>query len=114
MPCETFTSYALLRSLLNSGSEVDVAQAVAYGRRIKVYPLAEADDPPETVFVDGSDVVFDATIPYDRRFFQSLDRVIQREPWLARDRAHDRHHQGRGHQKGRDIRFLRGAPGHPR
>jgi hypothetical protein len=87
MPCETYTSYALLRSLLNSGSDADVAQAVAYGRRIRVYPLSQADDPPATVFVDASDVVFDATIPYDRRFFESLDRVIQREPWLPRDRA---------------------------
>jgi hypothetical protein len=31
--------------------------------------------------------VFDATIPYDRRFFESLDRMIQREPWLTRDKA---------------------------
>ncbi len=26
-------------------------------------------------------------IPYDVRFFQSLDRVVQIEPWLARDRV---------------------------
>jgi hypothetical protein len=28
-----------------------------------------------------------ATIPYDLRFFKSLDRIVQREPWLARDKA---------------------------
>ena len=32
-------------------------------------------------------VVFDGTICYDRRFFQSLDRTVQREPWLTRDKA---------------------------
>jgi len=32
-------------------------------------------------------VVFDNTIPYDLRFFQSLDRVVQREPWQQRDKA---------------------------
>ena len=31
--------------------------------------------------------MFDVTIPYDVRFFQSLDRMIQIEPWLERDRA---------------------------
>jgi hypothetical protein len=31
-------------------------------------------------FVDVIDVVYDATIPYDVRFFQSLNRVVQIEP----------------------------------
>jgi hypothetical protein len=41
---------------------------------------------PATTFVDAIDVVYDSTIPYDLRFFQSLDRVVQVEPWLARDK----------------------------
>jgi hypothetical protein len=32
-------------------------------------------------------VVFDSTIPYDTRFFQSLDRMVQSQPWLERDKA---------------------------
>ena len=39
-----------------------------------------------TTFVDAIDVVYDSTIPYDLRFFQSLDRVVQMEPWLPRDK----------------------------
>jgi hypothetical protein len=31
--------------------------------------------------------VFDATIPYDLRYFQSLDRIVQTEPWLERDKV---------------------------
>jgi hypothetical protein len=53
---------------------------------MKVYPLSQAANPPPTVFVDAIDVVYDSTIPYDLRFFQSLDRVVQMEPWLARDK----------------------------
>ena len=30
---------------------------------------------------------YDSTIPYDLRFFQSLDRFVQREPWLTRDKV---------------------------
>jgi hypothetical protein len=37
--------------------------------------------------VDAIDTVFDATIPYDLRLYQSLDRMVQDEPWLLRDKA---------------------------
>lgn len=84
---DTYTGYALLRSILRSTSDHDVARAIAYGKRIKLYPLSTAGDRPQTVFLDAIDVVFDATIPYERRFFTALDRVIQREPWLTRDKA---------------------------
>ncbi len=87
MPSDTYSGYALLRSILDSGSQAGVARAVAYARRVKLYPLSQAADPPPTVFTDAIDVVFDATIPYDRRFFESLDRMVQREPWLTRDKA---------------------------
>jgi hypothetical protein len=82
-----YQGYALLRSILRTGSDTDVKAAVAYGKRIKLYPLSQAANPPETVFVDAIGVVYDSTIPYDLRFFQSLDRFVQHEPWLTRDKA---------------------------
>ncbi|HEY6293545.1 MAG TPA: DUF1254 domain-containing protein [Terriglobia bacterium] len=82
----SYEGYGLFRSILRSGS-TDVAKAVAYGKRIKVYPLSQAAHPQETSFVDALDVVFDSTIPYDLRFFQSLDRMVQNEPWQTRDKA---------------------------
>ncbi len=42
---------------------------------------------PRQLFVDGVGIVIDGTIPYDVRFFQSLDRMLQIEPWIERDRA---------------------------
>jgi hypothetical protein len=87
MPSENYEGYALLRSILKSGSDKDVAKAVAYGKRIKLYPLSQAANPQPTIFVDAIDSVFDATIPYDLRLYQSLDRVVQHEPWLTRDKA---------------------------
>ena len=70
-----------------SHSDADVAKAVAYGKRIKVYPLSQAANPPPTVFTDVADVEFDSTIRYDASFFSSLNRIVQSEPWLDRDRA---------------------------
>ena len=84
---DTYEGYALLRSIPESGSEAHIAKAVAYGKRIRLYPLSEAAQPPRTIFVDLVDVVYDSTIPYDMRFFQSLNRIVQAEPWLERDKA---------------------------
>ena len=90
LPSMTYQGYALLRSILQSGSDADVAKAVAYARRIELYPLSQAAKPPATTFVDAIDVVYDSTIPYDLRFFQSLDRIVQIEPWLSRPHIFER------------------------
>lgn len=87
LPSQTFQGFALLRSIVKSGSDADIAKAVAYGKHIKLYPLSRATSPPQTVFVDMVNVVFDSTIPYDMRFFQSLDRMVQSQPWLERDKV---------------------------
>jgi hypothetical protein len=87
LPSDTYQGYALLRSIPTSGGEADVAKAVAYGKRIRLYPLSEATQPPPTIFVDVVDLVYDSTIPYDLRFFESLNEIVQAEPWLERDKA---------------------------
>jgi hypothetical protein len=84
---DTFSGFALLRSNLASHSDADVAKSVAYGKQIKVYPLAQGPNAPPTNFTDAYDVLFDSTIPYDASFYRSLDRVVQNEPWIDRDRA---------------------------
>lgn len=83
----TFGTYALFRSNLKSHSDADVARSIEYGRKVRVYPLSQAADPPETVFTDVKDVVFDSTIKYDASFYEHLDRIVQAEPWFDRDRA---------------------------
>jgi hypothetical protein len=87
LPSMTYQGYALLRSILQSGSDADVARAVAYAQKIRFYPLSQAGKPPATTFVDAINVVYNSTIPYDVRFFQSLDRIVQAEPWLSRDKV---------------------------
>jgi hypothetical protein len=84
---DTFTGYGLIRSNLDSHDEADVAKAVAYGKKMKVYLLSQESNQPPTVFTDAKDVIYDATIRYDSTFFRNLDRIVQYEPWLDRDRA---------------------------
>src|SRR6476469_5374902 len=66
---DTFGGYALFHSNLASRVDEDVKKAEAYGKRLKVYPLSQVAAPPDTKFTDAKDVVYDATIPYDLRFF---------------------------------------------
>jgi hypothetical protein len=84
---DTFGGYMLFRANLKSHSAADVDAAIAYGKRMKIYPLAQAAKPPATIFTDVKDVDFDSTIRYDASFFNNLDRMVQNEPWLQRDRA---------------------------
>jgi len=103
LPCDTFTGYALLRSIPKSGSDADVARAVAYGKRIRVYPLSQAAKPSATKFIDVVDIVYDSTIRYDVSFFESLNRVIQTEPWLTRDKVMIDYLKSIGIEKGKPF-----------
>lgn len=88
MPSDTYRGFAILRSNLKSTSDTDIDKAVAYGKRVKFYPLSAANKGGgETKFVDVYDKPFDSTIPYDSRYFEVLNRFVQTEPWLARDKA---------------------------
>src|SRR5262249_9096515 len=84
---DTLGGYMLLRSNLKSHSDADVQAAIAYGKRMKVYPFAQAANPPATAFVDVKDADFDSTIRYDASFFENLNRIVQEEPWIDRDRV---------------------------
>ncbi|MBX9799288.1 MAG: DUF1254 domain-containing protein [Burkholderiaceae bacterium] len=85
LPSETYRGFVILRSNFKSRSDVDIKSAVDHGKRVKVYPLG--GNPDATVFVDAYDQPFDATIPYDASFFELLNRFVQQEPWLTRDKV---------------------------
>jgi hypothetical protein len=87
MPSSVYTGYAILRSNRTNGSKEDIARAVDYGKKIKIYPYSQAENPPRTIFVDLLQTAFGNTIPYDIHFFESLNSFVQREPWLTRDKA---------------------------
>jgi hypothetical protein len=57
LPSATYTGFVIPRSNLKGGSDADIAKAVAYGKRVKFYPLSQAVKPPETKFVDAIDGV---------------------------------------------------------
>jgi hypothetical protein len=100
---DTNAGYALLRSNLKSHSDADIATSVAYGKRIRLYPLSRATNPAQTTFIDASTVLYDSAIPYDARYFAALSRFIARESWLARDRVMIEQLQSIGIAKGKTF-----------
>ncbi len=65
-----------------------IQDAVAYVREhLRVYPLAEVNDPPETVFLDATGKKWDTLPYYDLSFFRDLWNVVQYEPIRERDKA---------------------------
>ncbi len=104
MPSSTYTGFVILRSNLTDGSEKDIARAVEYGKKVKIYPYAQAAKPPQTVFIDLLEVDFSNTIPYDLHFFELLNQFVQREPWLTRDQAMIDQLKTIGIVKGKDFK----------
>jgi len=82
---KTYGSYTLLRSILAGRSEGDVLAGDALVKQVKIYPLSKAGNPSEPRFVDMTDKLYNAIVPYDDSFYVSLARVINEEPVQSRD-----------------------------
>ena len=82
---KTYGSYTLIRSILASRSEADVRAGDTLVKQVRVYPLSQAGNPPEPRFVDMTGKLYNAVIPYDDSFYDSLARVINEEPAQSRD-----------------------------
>ena len=84
---DTYQCYGLIRSVLPQRHR----RRHRAGRRLRpahrALPPRRGRRPPDTAWVDACGPSFDAAIPYDLRFFQALDRIVQAEPWLDRDRV---------------------------
>ncbi|WP_202409529.1 DUF1254 domain-containing protein [Hufsiella arboris] len=83
----TYLGYSLLRVVLKSPGEKGITDAVAYARRIKLYPFSQAGKSPKTTWLDASGKEFNSLIPYDFNFYESLNRVVQDDIWLTKDQA---------------------------
>src|SRR6267154_4170117 len=81
----TYNGYALYRAIRNGTTDADAAAALALVKKLRVYPLAQAANPPEQRFIDIYGKTFDGIANFDESFFESLNRVVQEEPVLPRD-----------------------------
>ncbi len=63
------------------------ADAYAYSKTLKMYPLADAASPKPTRFVDGSSGRYPTLPFYDLQAFQDIYDVVSVEPVRARDKV---------------------------
>ncbi|MEU7023859.1 DUF1254 domain-containing protein [Streptomyces sp. NPDC046203] len=87
LQCDTVHGYALLRSIPLDGSRTAVDNAVKYAQRIALYPYAADGTATPAPWIDALGHLYDTAIRYDTGFFDTLDTMVQAEPWLDRDRA---------------------------
>src|SRR6195952_2888254 len=76
----TYNGYSLLRAIPAGSTDADVAAALALVKKLRVYPLAQAANPPEQRFIDIHGKTFDGVPSFDESFFVSLNRMVQEEP----------------------------------
>jgi hypothetical protein len=65
--------------------EGDMTSVMTMLRRMRVYSLMHAVNPPEQRFIDMSGRLFDGAVRFDDTFFDSLARMVGEEPMRTRD-----------------------------
>jgi hypothetical protein len=73
-------------------------------KKLRVYPLAQAANPPNQRFIDIYGKTFDGIASFDESFFESLNRMVQEEPVLPRDVIMMGMLKSIGIEKGKDFK----------
>jgi hypothetical protein len=74
----SWVNWLLLRGFLKDGKPDFSSQLFRKG--LKIYPLAQAANPPEMEFLNGSGKAFNTVHSSDYNFYEELHAVIDREP----------------------------------
>jgi hypothetical protein len=82
---DTYNGYSFLRAIPATTSPGDIAKAIGLVKKIRVYALARAVDPPAQRHIDMSGKLLDGIVRYDDTFYDSLARIVSEEPVQDRD-----------------------------
>ncbi len=82
---KTYNGYSILRTIPKTSSPEDVTEAIDLVKKIRMYPLAQATNPPKQHFIDMADKLFDAVARFDITFYESLARMVNDEPIQTQD-----------------------------
>lgn len=74
----TFGNWIIWRGFLKDGSTEDAVKATQ--EKFKLYPLSQAENPPEMTFVNVSGKEFNTIHVMDARMFEEINNVVQAEP----------------------------------
>ena len=74
----SYSNWVILRGLIKDGKP-DAANKM-FTEGLKIYPLSQADNPPEMEFLSGSTKIFNTIHANTYEFYEELHAVIDREP----------------------------------
>jgi hypothetical protein len=75
----TNNGFAILRAIIPNASQENIDKAAAFAKKIKVYPLAQADNPPKNNYVDIYGKIMEGTPVLDETIYAELNEIIQEE-----------------------------------
>jgi hypothetical protein len=101
---QTWGGFWLLRTIPNSTSESDVANAIALIKKIRMYPLTQAANPPEQRFIDAAGKLWDGYPRMDESFYAVLAKMVNEETALPRDLAMMNILRSLGIEKGKEFK----------
>jgi len=85
---ETYYGFSILRPILAGGATPEnLAKATALTKQIKIYPLAEVDNPPKNKYVDLYGILLEMTPKLDGSIYKEIHAMIEEEVVLDRDLA---------------------------
>jgi hypothetical protein len=82
---KTFNTFTTIRSILPGNSPTDERNGDAVVHQMKIYPLAQAANPPAQRFVDMTNIPYDGLVHYDESIYVSLARMLNEEPAQPED-----------------------------
>jgi hypothetical protein len=80
---KTFGNWFGTRGFLINGDPKPTVESVR--QHLRIYPLAQADNPPATNFINVSGTVFNTIHAMDFSFYEEVNEVVQEEPSDAMD-----------------------------
>lgn len=75
----TNNGFAVLRAIIPDSSQENLEKAAEFAKRIRVYPLSQATNPPKMKYVDTYDKLMEGTPVLDENIYEKLNEFIQEE-----------------------------------
>jgi hypothetical protein len=101
---QTYGGFWLLRTIPKSSSQADKDVAIALLKKIRIYPLSKAGNPPEQRFIDASGKLWDGIPRMDESFYAVLAKMVNEEPVIPRDLAMMNMLRSIGIEKGKEFK----------
>jgi hypothetical protein len=102
VPMDTYGIFVALRCI--PLGDASFSEASEYSKRIRAYPLSQADNPPAGEYIDISGKHLPTLPVFDLSYFADISRLLEQEPLLERDKAMAGMLASIGLQKGKAFR----------